>query len=55
MEEEFRSRNQMTTPIIRDNTLRFVTLECFQNGRRLSVKKNCRKFDFAQYIVYLLI
>ena len=27
----------------------------FQNGRRLRVKKNCRKFGFTQNIVYLLI
>ena len=27
----------------------------FQNGRRLSVKKICRKFGFAQYIIYLSI
>ena len=26
----------------------------FQNGRRLSVKKISRKFDFAQHIVYLI-
>ena len=30
-------------------------IEPFQNGRRLIVKKICRKFDFAQYIVNLLI